>query len=99
SFTFSSRRSIGSSSTLRVAILAIPCSPLSGAMLASERAQDRLDALVDLGVGQCAIGRLERQPDREADGTLRDAFPRVAIEERRRDERRRQLARGGENGA
>ena len=44
----------------------------------------RVDALLDFGVGQRAIRRLERQPDREADGALGDALALVPIEERDR---------------
>src|SRR5438067_4449087 len=106
SFTFSSRRSIGSSSTLRVAVLAITNHQLSNSplslnrpVLADERGQNRLDALVDLGVRQRALGGLKRQAHGQADRALRHPFALVPIEKSGCDERRRQTASGGENGA
>src|SRR5262249_2985688 len=101
SFSFSSSRSIGSSSTLRVTVFAIELRSLSlyGLMLTNECTQNRLDALVHLGVGQSAVGCLKRQPHRETHSAVRYAFALIAVEERQRDERRRERVRGGENGA
>ena len=59
------------------------------AVLAHERSQNHLDALLDFGVGQRAFGRLERQPQREADSAVRHALARVPIEHANADHRRR----------
>src|SRR5499427_9316298 len=101
SFSFSSSRSIGSSSTLRVTVFAIELrsSSLYGLVLANERRQNHLDALVHLGVSQGTIGCLKRQPHRQTHCAVRDALALIAIEERQCDQRRRQIARGGEHGA
>src|SRR5262249_18777600 len=101
SFSFSSSRSIGSSSTLRVTVFAIELrsSSLYGLVLANERSETRLDALVHVGVDQRAIGCLKRQPHRKTHCAVRDALALIAIEERQRDERRGEIARGVENGA
>ena len=61
-------------------------------MLAHERGENPVDALLHFGVGQRAIGRLERQPQRQADRALRNAFALIAIEERDRGQRRRRSA-------
>ena len=44
-------------------------------VLANECREDGLDAVLNFGVGQCALRGLERQPDREAYRARRDAFP------------------------
>ena len=44
------------------------------AVLAHERSQNHLDALLHFGVGQRAIGCLERQPQRQADSAVRHAL-------------------------
>src|SRR5476649_1899600 len=104
SFTFSSSRSMGSRSTLRVIALAmvslssVSLLSLNRGVLAHERRQNGLDALLHFGIGQRAI-RLERQPDRQAHGALRDALALIPIEEAHRAERRRQIAAGRPNGA
>src|SRR4051812_24355896 len=73
--------------------------PLDRAVLAHQRRQNRVDALLHFSVGQRAVGCLKRQPDREADRRLGYALAPIPIEEARCDEGRRQVAAGGENGA
>ena len=69
-----------------------PCSRTSAARIVS-------NALLHFGVGQRAIGRLERQPHRQADRAVRHALALIAIEEADADERRRHVAAGRLNGA
>ena len=73
---------------------------LDRAVLAHERGENRVDALLHFGVGQRAIGGLKRQPHRHADRAVRHAFALIAIEERDAGERRGvALASGRLNGA
>src|SRR5476649_1363693 len=79
SLSFSSSRSIGSRSTLLVAVLAMMSYlSLNRGVLADERRQNRLDALLYFKVGQRAFGRLERQADRQAHGAGWHALALIA---------------------
>ena len=55
--------------------------------------------MLHFGVGQRALGRLERQPDRQAHRARRHALALVPIEHAQRGERRRHVAAGRQNGA
>ena len=52
---------MGSNSTLRAAADFTMTSPLSGAVLAHERRQNRVESLLNVRIGQRAVWCLERQ--------------------------------------
>src|SRR5206468_2878323 len=70
-----------------------------GSVLANERCQNRVEALLYFRVGQRSIGGLEGQTNRKTDGAVRNALALITIEEANLDERRGQTAARGLNGA
>src|SRR5262249_50744710 len=72
---------------------------LHGAVLAHEPVENLFDARLYIVVGQRAIRRLKRHPDREADRAFGDSLTLIPIEKRDADKRRRCLLTDRLNGA
>src|SRR2546426_1525905 len=107
SFSFASRRSMGSRSTLRVAVFAIAiCDPrpdsdslpLHRAVVTDQHGKYLVEALLGFGVGERAVGGLKRQPHRQADRALGDALALIAIKKRNAHQWRRRCGAGRLNG-